>query len=198
MDSDDIINTDDRNSYRVDAHMIVQLYTPPSDKQILTKIEVLEQMCDKQDQRKVPIMLEYQKVSDAVTQLLSVIYRTTPQIAEQLHFINQKVDLIAASIFVNDNEEQIKANLSATGVSILLDEEMEANTTVYIRMTLLPRYYTVITRARVANCRHKPKLDPDKPYLIGFEFMDLPTPDERFLSKYVMKLQLEDRQRSRY
>lgn len=198
MDPKDIATSDDRKAYRIEDDVIVQIYIPPSDNQILSKLEVLEHMCSKLDQSKIPIMLEYQKVSDSVTQLLSIIYRTTPQIAEQLNLINQKIDLISSAVFVNQDQKHEKVNLSATGVSMFIEQELVLNTTVYLRITLPPHYYTIITRARVANCRKKPKLNKTKPYLVGFEFMDLATPDERFLSKHIMKKQIEERQKSRY
>lgn len=120
----------------------------------------------------------------------------SPDVAAYLRALDRKVDVIAHSLASKDQSLSDlppvqPVNLSAGGISMLVDEDYPAGAAVEIKMLLFPSFVGVMTYGTVVGCSLLP--EPDKAtghtHSIRVEFTHMREADRDALVKHVLYCQ---------
>lgn len=134
-------------------------------------------------------------VSQESAVLLYRIDKALPEVAEYLKIIDAKIDLLGQAIMMQGfhfNESDTRnVNISATGVAFSCEEVFKKGDFLEIKILLASSMSVIVTYSRVINCRHNPHHNPQYPYFIGVDFIDIREEDREILIKYVIKKQLQ-------
>ncbi len=121
------------------------------------------------------------------------VERSAPEVFEYLKILDDKIDLIAQAIMRQSTDltehHSRNANLSATGIAFEAEETLEPGTLLEVKMMLTSCMAVIIAYAKVVYC--KPHDNPDYPYFIGVDYLNLKDDDRELLIKHVVKRQME-------
>ncbi len=122
------------------------------------------------------------------------VERSAPEVYEYLKILDDKITLLAQAVMRQSTDLTEHAsrnvNLSATGIAFESEEKLEPGAYLEIKMMLTSCMAVIIAYARVIYC--KPNQDnPDFPYFVGVEYINLKDEDREILIKHVVKRQME-------
>jgi c-di-GMP-binding flagellar brake protein YcgR len=122
------------------------------------------------------------------------VERSAPEVYEYLKIIDDKIELIAQAIMRQNSDLTDHAsrnvNLSATGIAFESEDKLEPGTLLEIKMMLTSCMAVIIAYAKVIYC--KPNKDnPEFPYFVGVDYINLKDEDREILIKHVVKRQME-------
>ena len=179
-----------RQSFRIEDDLIVGVYLAKSNESSLSKTEIIKRLFSASEIKKMHLYEEFQNISDKFKQLS--IRKGMQNFSDNLRLINEKIDLIATSIFIEETPNYEKINISSSGIGIYLSEKFDYNTIIYLRLTFPPRYNTLFLRTRVVNViYHDHKAT--KAFLTGLKYENLSDKNEQFLNQYILKVQINSR-----
>lgn len=191
MDPKDIKSTQDREHFRIDDEIIVQMYVPLVTELSLTRNQILDKLCEEKESQQQQAISQLQKLSDDIDKSMTEIMKNDSTLANHLKLLDSKINVLSSLVVERASGGMMKVNISTGGIGFAQEQEFAMNTIVYFKLTIPPQNYTVITKARVVNCRYLPKKNAAKPFYIGFQFIDLDKTDERFLNKHILDKQIE-------
>ena len=120
--------------------------------------------------------------------------RIEPVAAEACEWLNGKIDALHAAVsdLVADPEfddrPPQKISLAAAGVGFVWSDTMNVDSTLVIRLLLLPGREAITSYARVRQCRRDNNV-----WWIGVEFENLSADQERRLSRHLLKRQIDNK-----
>ena len=121
--------------------------------------------------------------------------RRDPEMFEYLKIIDTKINLIAQAI--NTQGEQFsehdtrEVSLSATGLAFSNEEAIEEGELLELRMLLTSCMAVIVAYARVVQCKDISADNPQRPFAICVEYINLTDDDRELLIKHVIKKQLQ-------
>lgn len=130
--------------------------------------------------------------------LLNNIRRSSPEVAQYLDIINQKIDALSQHLLENDiptsNDELETVSISASGIAFTSHNEISRNQTMKIRVVLLPERVGIQAYGRIVDS----KLDTEgKGYITSMDFEHIRNDDKELMIKHNLNKQmLELRKRS--
>ena len=141
---------------------------------------------------------EFATLNNEFHPLLNNIKQNTPDIAQYLELLNQKIDalsqhLLESQIPAEDNK--VSANLSASGIAFRSKKPINKGQGLRLRIVLFPEKVGIMVFGRVMHCDNEK--DPHSEHLITVDFEHIRYEDQELMIKHNINKQiLELRQRS--
>jgi hypothetical protein len=153
------------------------------------KIQLLEKGVSEQ----FLVMSDLSAISSEMSASLRRIESREPEIADYLRSIDRKIDLLGRAImseeFGVNIDSAVPVNLSASGVGIKTGRAIPENSSVEVRMILLPDHVGVMAYGSVVACEEQD--DERYPYLVRVDFTHLRDEDRDLLIRHIMRKQGE-------
>ena len=121
--------------------------------------------------------------------------RHDPEWFEYLKIIDTKINLIVQAL-TRDNEQFAKhdkheVSLSGSGLAFRNQCEIAIGSILELRMMLTSCLAVIVTYGRVVGCRDILAQNPEQPYEISVEYLNMKDEDREVLLKHVIKKQLQ-------
>ena len=134
-------------------------------------------------------------ISKESASLLNRLERSQPEVTDYLRLVDNKVDLIAQTIIMQDSRLKVKntrnVNLSAGGVGFYSEQKLEKGDFLEIKILLVTSMVVIVTYGEVVYCKSSQPDDNQHPYFIGVEYVNMKDQDRELLIKHVSKRQLQ-------
>ena len=116
--------------------------------------------------------------------------RELPEVATYLEGLNGKVDLLIRLLAANSSElpdhPTHDVNLSASGVSFRVTQEVAGESLLEIKLLFFPSFLFVVTVGRVVRCVRDNEMEA-YPYRLAIEFSHLEDSDREILIRHVLQ-----------
>lgn len=140
---------------------------------------------------------ELKKIDSETTQLFYQLKDHDRAVADYLHLLNRKIDLLAQQLISEPRQqsrhraEQRHVNISEGGLAFSNKEALPAGQPLALNLTFLPTYVGLALYARVARC------EPVRTggYEIAAEFDSMTEPQQQLLSQQIMRAQMAEKRR---
>ncbi|TPQ29672.1 PilZ domain-containing protein [Methylomonas koyamae] len=121
--------------------------------------------------------------------------RRDPEMFEYLKIIDTKINLIAQAINAQtDNfseHDTREVSLSATGLAFSNEQAIAVGEILELRMLLTSCMAVIVAYARVVQCKDISQDNPQRPFAICVEYINLTEDNRELLIKHVIKKQLQ-------
>lgn len=121
--------------------------------------------------------------------------RRDPEMFEYLKIIDTKINLIAQAIHAQSEQfsdhDTREVSLSATGLAFSNEEAIAEGELLELRMLLTSCMAVIVAYARVVQCKDISVDNPERPFAICVEYVNLKDDDRELLIKHVIKKQLQ-------
>lgn len=121
--------------------------------------------------------------------------RRDPEMFEYLKIMDTKINLLAQAIVINDEEfsehDTREVSMSATGLAFSNDQPLNAGELLELRMLLTSCMAVIVAYGRVVQCKDISQDNPERPYAICVEYINMKEDDRELLIKHVVKKQLQ-------
>lgn len=134
-------------------------------------------------------------LSQEARMLAPRLERRDPELFEYLKIMDTKINLIAQA--VSSQSEQFaehdtrEVSLSATGLAFSNEMPIEQGELLELRMLLTSCMAVIVAYGRVVQCKDISQDNPQRPYAICVEYINLKEDDRELLIKHVVKKQLQ-------
>lgn len=121
--------------------------------------------------------------------------RRDPELFEYLKIIDTKINLIVQAL-IRDNEQFAKhdkhdVSLSGSGLAFRNQHPIEVGRILELRMMLTSCLAVIVSYGRVVDCREIIQRNPEQPYEISVEYINMKEEDREVLLRHVVKKQLQ-------
>ena len=128
--------------------------------------------------------------------ILRRLENSSPEIAEYLRVMDNKIDLITRSIVMQGADiyknNARNVNLSAAGLAVDCEEELAEGQNLEIKMLLTSCMAVIVTIGKVVNCRKNTEDENSHyPYYVGVDYVEMKDQDRELLIKHVVKKQMQ-------
>jgi hypothetical protein len=118
-----------------------------------------------------------------------------PDLFEYLKLLDAKINLIAQSLHLQQDgfteEDKREVNLSADGVAFSNAEAIKVDSLLELRMLLSSCLALITVYAKVVQCKDNAAENPEQPFEIAVEYINLKEDDRELLIKHVIKKQMQ-------
>ncbi len=143
------------------------------------------------------IYAELKKIDSESTQLFYQIKDRDRQVADYLHLLNRKLDLLAQQLISEPrlrgghDTDRRQVNISEGGLAFSNNEALKPGQPLALNLTFLPTFVGLAIYARVARC------EPVRTggYEIAAEFETLTDAQQHLLSQQIMRAQMAEKRR---
>lgn len=141
---------------------------------------------------------EFATLNNEFHPLLNNIKQSTPDIAQYLELLNQKIDALSQHLLESQlpaEKNKISANLSASGIAFRSNKPMNTGQALKLKIILFPEKVGILVFGRVMHC-DKEK-DAHNEHLVSVDFEHIRYEDQELMIKHNINKQImELRQRS--
>lgn len=121
--------------------------------------------------------------------------RRDPEMFEYLKLIDSKINLIVQHVVSQEHEfsehDKKEVNLSASGLAFSHVKAIPVGACLELRMLLTSCLAVIIAYARVVQCKNISKDNPQRPFLICVEYINMNEEDRELLIKHAIKKQMQ-------
>ena len=141
---------------------------------------------------------EFATLNNEFHPLLNNFKQNTPEIAQYLELLNQKIDALSQYLLesqISAEDKKISANLSASGIAFRSKTPFNTGQRLRLRIVLFPEKVGIMVFGRVMHCDHE--TDTNNEHLITVDFEHIRYEDQELMIKHNINKQImELRQRS--
>lgn len=123
--------------------------------------------------------------------LMRKIKPRNSDIALYLENLNYKLDMLARSLLLEDNEmldqPVSEVDLSAGGIAFEQATPLKPGSLLELKMLLYPSLLQITALGEVVRCEHPNKIDPNAVYSTAVDFAYIRTDDRELLIQHVIK-----------
>lgn len=134
-------------------------------------------------------------LSQEARMLMPRLERRDPELFEYLKIMDTKINLIAQAATLHDDQfsehDTRDVCLSATGLAFSNEVPIEEGELLELRMFLTSCMAVIVAYGRVVQCRDNSQENPQRPYSICVEYINMKEDDRELLIKHVVKKQLQ-------
>ena len=127
--------------------------------------------------------------------LMHRLEKNYPDIADYLKLIDNKIELLAQAIVLQngqfDKNDNRIANLSATGIAFDSQEAFREGDFLEVRIWLVNTMSVIVASGKVVYCKANQPNEGRYPYFIGVDYINVSDQDRELLIKHVVKRQLQ-------
>ncbi|MDT4328581.1 PilZ domain-containing protein [Methylomonas sp. MED-D] len=121
--------------------------------------------------------------------------RRDPDLFEYLKLLDTKINLIA-QVLTSQSEQfsehdTREVSLSATGLAFSNETPVSEGEVLELRMLLTSCMAVIVAYARVVHCKDISADNPERPYAVCVEYINMKEDDRELLIKHVVKKQLQ-------
>lgn len=121
--------------------------------------------------------------------------RRDPDLFEYLKLLDTKINLIA-QVLTSQSEQfsehdTREVSLSATGLAFSNETPVQEGEVLELRMLLTSCMAVIVAYARVVHCKDISADNPERPYAVCVEYINMKEDDRELLIKHVVKKQLQ-------
>lgn len=121
--------------------------------------------------------------------------RRDPEWFEYLKVMDAKINLIAQALDNREHEftehDEQEVTLSAAGLAFTCDHPLAVGTYLELRMLLTSCLAVIVAYARVAQCKDISRDNPNQPFAICVEYINMNEEDRELLIKHVIRKQMQ-------
>lgn len=180
-----------RHSFRIDDYIDLECRQIAPDTATHTPVENLFP-----GSAALKVYAELKKIDGETSQLLYQIKDRDRHLAEYLHLLNRKIDLLAQQLISEPNEHdrperRRSVNISDSGIAFEYDQPLERNRPVALNLVFLPTFVGVPVYALVTRC------EPGRngSWEIAAEFHQTSEAQLQLISQQIMRAQMADKRR---
>jgi len=141
---------------------------------------------------------EFATLNNEFHPLLNNIKQNTPDIAQYLELLNQKIDALSQHLLesqISADDKKVSANLSASGIAFRSKTPFNTGQGLRLRIVLFPEKVGIMVFGRVMHCDSEKDIHNE--HLISVDFEHIRYEDQELMIKHNTNKQiLELRQRS--
>lgn len=134
-------------------------------------------------------------LSQEAHMLMPRLERRDPELFEYLKIMDTKINLIAQAASLHDNafaeHDTREVCLSATGLAFSNEVPIEEGELLELRMFLTSCMAVIVAYGRVVQCRDISQENPQRPYSICVEYINMKEDDRELVIRHVVKKQLQ-------
>ena len=186
MASADTDNTSDRrNFFRIDDVSILYY-------RVLSDDDAKDQGCADAKElfsiNKLTLKARFDSLTRETSPLSRSIENYRPQLAQYLAIMDKKLNMLS-EVLMNSaieelNEEPQRVNISAGGLSFITPEPIKPDSTLELRVVLLPSNVGIYSQAKVVFCEKETV--PANSYKVAVEFLDMDEQSRDQISRHVL------------
>ncbi len=186
-----------RQFFRIDDSLSLSYRQIPAER-LSAAIENLENALD----RDFTVVSSLAAVSQEMQGTLHKIEASRPEIAAYLKSLDKKIDILGRALLAQTtellNQPAQEVNISATGVSFLVPEDIPVGAVLELKMLLMPSYAGILSFVEVLGC--DPVASPagqPASYNLRTTFMHIRDRDRDLLIQHVVQRQSAQIRRAR-
>jgi len=176
-----------RNFFRIDDSVSMS-YHPVPEEEVEDRLRRMES----EVAGNFTVMSSLSSINQNMAGILHRIEKDTPDVADYLKAINQKIEVLGRALLSADTELTEKpaqpVNLSASGLAFYSEEPIEPGLVLELRL-LLPSFTGIITYGEVIGCDRVENEAPGFPYFSRINFLHMREKDRDLLIRHVIKRQ---------
>ena len=128
--------------------------------------------------------------------ILRRLERSSPDIAEYLKVMENKIELIARALLVQEKTDLVRkdnrnVNLSASGIAFECEETLQPGDLLELQMLLPANMVVIMTHCRVVYYREQRGSSAEYQHRVGVDYINIRDQDKELLVKYVTKKQMQ-------
>lgn len=127
--------------------------------------------------------------------LMPRLERRDPEMFEYLKIMDTKINLIAQAITIQDEQfsehDTREVSLSATGLAFSNEVPIKEGELLELRMLLTSCMAVIVAYGRVVQCKDISQDNPQRPFAICVEYINMKEDDRELLIKHVVKKQMQ-------
>ena len=127
--------------------------------------------------------------------LMPRLERRDPELFEYLKIMDTKINLIAQAVTSQNDQfsehDTREVSLSATGLAFSNEMPIEKGELLELRMLLTSCMAVIVAYGRVVQCKDISQDNPQRPFAICVEYINLKEDDRELLIRHVVKKQLQ-------
>ncbi|MDD1622109.1 MAG: PilZ domain-containing protein [Methylococcaceae bacterium] len=127
--------------------------------------------------------------------LMPRLERRDPELFEYLKIMDTKINLIAQAVTSQNDQfsehDTREVSLSATGLAFSNEIPIEKGQLLELRMLLTSCMAVIVAYGRVVQCKDISQDNPQRPFAICVEYINLKEDDRELLIRHVVKKQLQ-------
>lgn len=127
--------------------------------------------------------------------LMPRLERRDPELFEYLKIMDTKINLIAQAVTSQNDRfsehDTREVSLSATGLAFSNEIPIEKGELLELRMLLTSCMAVIVAYGRVVQCKDISQDNPQRPFAICVEYINLKEDDRELLIRHVVKKQLQ-------
>lgn len=127
--------------------------------------------------------------------LVPRLERRDPELFEYLRIIDNKINLLAQALNPRGEEfgeqDMREVNLSASGVAFGNRKAIAEGSLLELRMLLTSSLVVIVAIAKVVQCKDVSADNPEQPYWICTEYLNMAEEDRELLIKHAIKKQMQ-------
>ena len=127
--------------------------------------------------------------------LMPRLERRDPELFEYLKIMDTKINLIAQAVSSQNDQfsehDTRDVSLSATGLAFSNEMPIEKGELLELRMLLTSCMAVIVAYGRVVQCKDISQDNPQRPFAICVEYVNLKEDDRELLIRHVVKKQLQ-------
>ncbi|MDH5473747.1 MAG: PilZ domain-containing protein [Gammaproteobacteria bacterium] len=182
-----------RGFFRIDDQIKLE-YEIVSDDEYNNATQILNEVHDSS----FALSANFATLNHDNSYLLNNIRRGTPEIAQYLDLLNQKIDALSQHLLENEislSEEGLTtANISASGIAFKTPENLKKNQAIKTKIVLMPEKIGIQAYGRIIDCR--PDTENNN-YIASMNFEHIRNDDKELMIKHNLNKQMiELRKRS--
>ncbi|MCW8944421.1 MAG: PilZ domain-containing protein [Sedimenticola sp.] len=180
---------DERRQYfRIEDSLSLSYQTVPLD-EVPACVERLEKELDSH----FTVVSSLAAVTQEMMGILHKIEASRPEIAAYLKSLDKKIDILGRAFLAQTTELFIQpaqeVNLSATGISFCVDEQLSEGTILELKILLMPSYTGILSFAEVIGCDPVETEVSEQRYHLRTTFTHIRERDRDVLIQHVIQRQ---------
>ena len=175
-----------RDFFRIDDQVHLA-FEPVSDDEYNNAMQLLNNV----HESPFALSANFATINHENNHLLNNIRRNSPETAQYLDLINQKVDALSQHLLEDSmpvsEDNLVTVNISASGIAFPTSEKLNKNQAIKIRIVLLPEKVGVQAYGRLIDCRQNPESNG---FIVGMDFEHIRNDDKELMIKHNLNQQM--------
>jgi len=181
-----------RHYFRIDDYIDLECRQVDSDTAARTPVENLFP-----GSAALKVYAELKRIDSETAQLLYQIKDRDRHLADYLHLLNRKIDLLAQQLISEPHSQQHagqrrrSVNISEGGIAFDHDQPLAMDRLVALNLVFLPTFVSVPVYALVTRCEQ----GRNERWEIAAEFRQITDAQQQLISQQIMRAQMAEKRR---
>lgn len=177
-----------RQHFRIDDHIYFE-FREIKPGEVCSDLMISKQLLGEQGMRYMEAVQYFQDIDNELSDLTQNIALEHPGVAHYLNLLNSKIDYISRQVFMGNQVQMRKVNISLGGMAFKTDKQYKLETHFKMVIYTKPKMSPILVDATVVYCQYQGATS----YRTAVEFEKLNLEQEQLLSQHIMLAQIKSR-----